>query len=209
MAVISRLLNLPTELHDQINDLTHEQLLIAESADLATEKDIFTCLYCLRLRPGPRFSDTMLKAKKRRGCVEACKRFRVDCGICSGLGITRYQRGHRITVQGEPCVICNRCNRFRPAPSQDKAAKDFLSCWTSSRKLQEARKRAEERAKRVTERDQRRARRRELGYYSDETDYSDEDDDEDEPFFGTPGWEAHHIALVQSSCFGDCASDFY
>lgn len=229
MAAVSRLLNLPGELQDQVVDylsfpdnvnlknscrhfhaaipkLAHEQLLVAELTDLATEKDVYTCRYCLRLRSGPRFADTMLKAKKRRGGGEACKRFCVDCGIFPGPGITCYSRGDRITVRGEAFVICIRCNEFKTAPSQDKAAKDCLTCWTRSRQLQEARGRAAERARLRTEHDQRRARRRELFHADSEDDYSDVSDDE--PIFGTPGWDAYHLALAQSDAFGDWASDF-
>jgi hypothetical protein len=64
---------------------------------------------------------------------------------------------------------------------------------------------AEELARLRTGQDQRRPRRRELSCSDGEDEYGDAL--HDELLFGTPGWDAHHLALAQVDAFGDWASD--
>ncbi|KAB8074200.1 hypothetical protein BDV29DRAFT_173941 [Aspergillus leporis] len=95
-----------------IPSLSHQGLLQAELTDFALAHDIYTCRYCLRLRPAAKFADRMLRRRRGRYGRDAEKRFCVDCGLMPRSGTARYGPGAQIVVQGVLFVICMVCREF-------------------------------------------------------------------------------------------------
>ncbi|KAF7588079.1 hypothetical protein BBP40_006178 [Aspergillus hancockii] len=71
---------------DIIPPLSHYELLQAELSDFALARDIYTCRYCLRLRPAAKFADRMLRRRRGRYGRDAEKRFCVECGLMPRSG---------------------------------------------------------------------------------------------------------------------------
>ncbi|KAE8355996.1 hypothetical protein BDV28DRAFT_127990 [Aspergillus coremiiformis] len=131
----SRFMNLPPELHilianllifpdvihlkltcayfnDLIPSLSHRDLLQAELTAFALAHDIYTCRYCLRLRPADKFADRMLRRRRGRYGRDAERRFCVECGLMPRSGTARYGPGAQIVIQGVMFVICMVCREF-------------------------------------------------------------------------------------------------
>ena len=254
---MSHLLHLPGELQDEIitylefphsiklkmtcrhfnnliPKLSHEQLLEAEQTICSGH---IACRFCLRLRPAFFFADMMHSKKRRVGGIEANKRFCLDCGLLHGAGITRYNRGARLSILTEPFVICIQCNpeadKYRtydqakaetpprkfllsPAPREDPTATTCKACWEKAetarvardrraKTAQEKRERAERKARRADKWAEHVARRRELSLPQSD----DEETFRDDLWHDLSDSDDDYYHMVQMSCFGDCASDFW
>ena len=99
-------------LYDFIPRPSIDQLLLAESTDWARARDIYTCRYCLRLRPGGEFADRMLRRRRSRSGRDCAKRFCIECGLQPREGPARYGPGAQITVQGAFFGFCLSCREF-------------------------------------------------------------------------------------------------
>ncbi|KAJ5676469.1 uncharacterized protein N7477_002102 [Penicillium maclennaniae] len=100
-------------LRDLIPQPSHDRLLLAESADWARDRDLYTCRYCLRLRPASYFADRMLRRRRCRAGRDSGKRFCIECGLKPREGTARYGAGAQITIQGTLFVLCLSCQRFQ------------------------------------------------------------------------------------------------
>lgn len=118
-------------LYDQIPRPSHTQLLQAESTEWARHKDIYTCRYCLRLRPAREFADRMLRRRRSRSGADSDKRFCIECGLKSREGTARYGPGAQVAIQGRVFVICLSCRRFRVGAYDryGRCTSECLSCW--------------------------------------------------------------------------------
>ncbi|GAB1199304.1 hypothetical protein APSETT444_008650 [Aspergillus pseudonomiae] len=127
-----RFMNLPPELHilianflifpdlvhlkltcayfnDLIPPLSHHELLQAELTDFALARDVYTCRYCLRLRPAAKFADRMLRRGRGRYGRDAERRFCVECGLMPRSGTARE---FAVGMKGGVCkgiAICEKC----------------------------------------------------------------------------------------------------
>jgi hypothetical protein len=113
---------------------SHQELLQAESSDWARHRDLYTCRYCLRLRPQCNFADRMLHRRRSRGGRDSDHRFCIECGLKPREGSARYGPGAQVTVQGAHFVLCLACRQFQPG-AQDRHGRSLLlclSCWTES-----------------------------------------------------------------------------
>ncbi|EXA53639.1 hypothetical protein FOVG_01377 [Fusarium oxysporum f. sp. pisi HDV247] len=215
------LLGLPSELHTEIvknlsfpdnanlkrtctyfQDLIqfrHAEQIEAETSPYAMAKNVYACVGCQRLRPAPMFADNMLRAKRRKGGVEASKRFCVECGTTTQKTIQGYSPGAHISIQGVHHVICLRCRRF------DRGAQDeqginvpyCLPCMAANERFQMALQQRQEEYRMVEEQrrlrqehEQRRAARRAF-WGSDH----DEDSDGLEP---SPTWRDLAMDIIQA-----------
>lgn len=118
-------------LYDQIPRPSHTQLLQAEATEWARHKDIYTCRYCLRLRPAYEFADRMLRRRRSRSGADSDKRFCIECGLKPREGTARYGPGAQVAIQGQVFVICLSCRRFQLG-AQDRygrSTSECLSCW--------------------------------------------------------------------------------
>lgn len=118
-------------LYDLIPPPSLDQLLLAESTDWARLRDVYTCRYCLRLRPACKFADRMLRRRRGRSGRDCAKRFCIECGLRPREGTARYGPGAQITVQGAFFVLCISCQRFQPG-ARDRLGRNTLecvSCW--------------------------------------------------------------------------------
>lgn len=120
-----------TYLNDLIPSLTHVELLEAECTSYAASYDLWSCRYCLRLRPESKFADRMLRRGRGRLGRDAGKRFCVDCGIQPRSGEARYGPGAQIMVQGGLYVICLECRMFGPCRA-DRFGKGTPYCVNCS-----------------------------------------------------------------------------
>lgn len=116
---------------------THSQILQAESTVFALQKRLYSCRYCICLRPASKFSDDMLVNEKAKQGAAAHKRFCVDCGITkpSGPGKKpRYRPGIRIRINRKEYVNCFRCHKLgdtvHPAGF---ALEECSNCWGKTR----------------------------------------------------------------------------
>lgn len=215
------LLGLPSELHPEIvkslsfpdnvnlkrtckyfQDLirfSHAEQIEAETSPYAIAKDVYACVGCQRLRPAHMFADNMLRAKRRKGGVEASKRFCVECGTTTQKNIQGYSPGAHISIRGVHHVICLRCRRFdRGAQDgQGRNASYCLLCMAANERfrmaLQQRREEyrmVEERRRLRQEQEQRRAARRAF-WGSDH----DEDSDGFEP---SPAWREVQMDMIQA-----------
>ncbi|KNG88508.1 hypothetical protein ANOM_003221 [Aspergillus nomiae NRRL 13137] len=98
--------------NDLIPPLSHHELLQAELTDFALARDVYTCRYCLRLRPAAKFADRMLRRGRGRYGRDAERRFCVECGLMPRSGTARYGPGAQIVIQGVMFVICMVCREF-------------------------------------------------------------------------------------------------
>ncbi|KAF3398586.1 hypothetical protein F1880_006488 [Penicillium rolfsii] len=112
-------------LYDVIPAPSQEELLLAESTNWARRNDIYTCRYCLRLRPARQFAESMLRRRRSREGRDSNKRFCVDCGLKPRNGTARYGPGAHVIMQGKFYVVCLSCGTFQPG------AIDFLGRHTS------------------------------------------------------------------------------
>ncbi|KAE8379599.1 hypothetical protein BDV26DRAFT_259128 [Aspergillus bertholletiae] len=147
---ISRFMDLPAELHilianvltfpdfthlkltcayfnDLLPSLSHRELLQAELTDFALAHDIYTCRYCLRLRPAAKFADRMLRRGRGRYGRDAERRFCVECGLMPRSGAARYGPGAQIVIQGVTFVICMVCREFAIGV-KDQFSKGIAMC---------------------------------------------------------------------------------
>lgn len=118
-------------LHNLIPRPSHDRLLLAESADWARDRDLYTCRYCLRLRPACYFADRMLRRRRCRAGRDSSKRFCIECGLKPREGTARYGAGAQITIQGTLFVLCLSCQRFQPGAC-DRLGRNTsrcVSCW--------------------------------------------------------------------------------
>ncbi|KAJ6121211.1 hypothetical protein N7523_005491 [Penicillium sp. IBT 18751x] len=118
-------------LRDLIPQPSHDRLLLAESADWARDRDLYTCRYCLRLRPAYYFADRMLRRRRCRAGRDSGKRFCIECGLKPREGTARYGAGAQITIQGTLFVLCLSCQRFQPG-ARDRLGhntSECVSCW--------------------------------------------------------------------------------
>ncbi|KAJ6015132.1 hypothetical protein N7540_009723 [Penicillium herquei] len=114
-----------------LSQITHDQLLEAESSAWASDKNIYACCYCLRLRPACQFADRMLGHGRTRLAKDRAKRFCVECGVKPRDGPPRYGPGSQFTFQGQACVICLLCHKFSPAAfdSAGRGTRYCEACW--------------------------------------------------------------------------------
>jgi hypothetical protein len=113
---------------------SHQELLQAESSDWARHQDLYTCRYCLRLRPQCNFADRMLHRRRSRASCDSDRRFCIECGLKPRDGSARYGPGAQVTVQGAHFVLCLACRQFEPG-AQDRNGRNVLlclSCWRES-----------------------------------------------------------------------------
>lgn len=87
---------------------THDDYLLAETSNWATNRCLFACKGCTRIREYTQFADDMRKGKFTRGGTEAKSRLCLDCGIVAGL----YPIGAAVAVYGKAIVRCRACGRF-------------------------------------------------------------------------------------------------
>ncbi|KAJ5114264.1 hypothetical protein NUU61_000023 [Penicillium alfredii] len=106
---------------------SHAELLQAESTDWARHRDVFTCRYCLRLRPAGQFADRMLQRRRGRAGRNSSKRFCIECGLKPREGTARYGPGAQVTIHGAFFVLCLSCRQFRPG-AQDRFGRNTLEC---------------------------------------------------------------------------------
>ena len=92
---------------------THLDLLEAETTKYAELHNLFTCKFCLRLRPRAHFGDRMIKSKRNRGREHAAGRWCIDCGISPRPGELRYCLGNAICIFGDLFVICWTCGNLK------------------------------------------------------------------------------------------------
>ncbi|KAJ5578800.1 uncharacterized protein N7459_007764 [Penicillium hispanicum] len=110
---------------------SHDQLLLAESTDWARHRGIYTCRYCLRLRPAEQFADRMLQRRRSRSGRDSEKRFCIECGLRPREGTARYGPGAQITTHGRFFVYCLSCHHFQPG-ARDRLGRntsECVSCW--------------------------------------------------------------------------------
>ncbi|KAJ5731725.1 uncharacterized protein N7483_006233 [Penicillium malachiteum] len=126
-----------THFFQMFPQITHEQLLEAESTAWASEKNLYACRYCLRLRPACQFADRMLGRGRTRLGTDRDKRFCVECGVKPRDGPPRYGPGSQFTFQGQACVICILCHQFRPAAfnSDGRGTRHCEVCWSGRIRL--------------------------------------------------------------------------
>ncbi|KAL3467921.1 hypothetical protein BJX64DRAFT_282808 [Aspergillus heterothallicus] len=99
--------------HTLIAPMTHDELLTAENTQFATERDLYACRYCLRLRHRDKFADRMLRRARGRRGRDARKRFCVQCGLKPREGgEARYGAGARVVLRGQVYVLCMECGGF-------------------------------------------------------------------------------------------------
>jgi hypothetical protein len=116
---------------------THADLLEAEELRFCQRGQFYTCRYCVRLRPGSKFADTMKKGKKRYLADKTHLRYCLDCGLHTTLGAIRYSRGTYITMMDQLYVICMDCSDFNPAIEKCKE-KICLDChWRRKKWMQD------------------------------------------------------------------------
>lgn len=118
-------------LHNLVPRASHGLLLLAESTDWARHRDVYTCRYCLRLRPAYRFADRMLRRRRCRAGHDSNKRFCIECGLRPREGTARYGAGAQITIQGAFFVLCLSCQRFQRG-ARDRLGRntsECVSCW--------------------------------------------------------------------------------
>lgn len=145
-----------------IPKLSSETLQAAEWSTFASDRDLYGCYDCLRLRESSRFADNQLRKKKRRFGAEAPRRFCVECGLTTRDGRVPplpYVRGNHIIIRGVAHVVCMYCARFKLKAVEEgyPECNDLcVDCW---RPRQEARRRAgkdRRRAEKAARREQRR-----------------------------------------------------
>lgn len=120
-------------LYDSLSPPTHRQLLDAEATDWARHHNVFTCRYCLRLRPAVQFADRMLQHRRSRAARDCHKRFCIDCGLMPREGgrTARYGPGAQLTINDQFFVLCLSCHQFLPG-ARDRHGRNTLeciSCW--------------------------------------------------------------------------------
>ncbi|KAJ5625289.1 hypothetical protein N7510_001598 [Penicillium lagena] len=112
---------------------SHADLLEVESTEWGRRRDVYTCRYCLRLRPSSRFADRMLRRRRSRGARDGDKRFCIECGLKprGDDGTARYGPGAQITVQGHFFVFCLVCRQFKRGArdSHGRNTSECASCW--------------------------------------------------------------------------------
>ncbi|KAJ5708693.1 hypothetical protein N7488_008494 [Penicillium malachiteum] len=115
-----------------VSEIPHEQLLHAESSAWASDKNIYACCYCLRLRPAFQFADRMLGRGRTRLGKHRAQRFCVECGLKPRDGPPRYGPGSQFFFQGRACVICLRCHKFASAAldSNGPGSRHCEVCWS-------------------------------------------------------------------------------
>ncbi|OJJ34723.1 hypothetical protein ASPWEDRAFT_39804 [Aspergillus wentii DTO 134E9] len=134
-----------TYFYDLIPKLSHSELLLAEESDYALERELYTCRYCLRLRPAWRFADRMHRRRRSLHGRDVHKRFCVECGLKPrDDGNARYGPGAQIVIQGCLFVICIYCKEFgRGAYDRlDRETSECERCYQKTRyleKLQDSR----------------------------------------------------------------------
>lgn len=155
-----------------IRPLNHGELLKAEHSIYSTDRRIYACRDCLRLRPASKFADNMLAAIRIKGrflYFTAARRFCVECGVNPRNGATaRYSPGSHIVVQGVHYVICQTCKCFKrgvtvaPGINISKCR----NCWQVEMRELEQRQKQQERARQQLEHAARmNRRRRRSGHY--------------------------------------------
>ena len=148
---LPHLLRIPVELHlgvieklelpDQINfsaanryfrsivqPPTHDDYLLAERSDWATQKYLFACKGCTRIRPYTEFADEMRKGKLARGGIAAQNRLCLECGIVAGL----YVAGASVAVYGRIVVRCQVCGKFPQHTSCEAPCNKCSPAFTKS-----------------------------------------------------------------------------
>ncbi|KAJ5994715.1 hypothetical protein N7481_001692 [Penicillium waksmanii] len=120
-------------LYDSLSPLTHRQLLDAEATDWARHHNVFTCRYCLRLRPAVQFADRMLQHRRSRAGRDCHKRFCIDCGLMPREGgrTARYGPGAQLTINDQFFVFCLSCHQFLPG-ARDRHGRNTLECISCS-----------------------------------------------------------------------------
>lgn len=91
-----------------IEPLTHHDFLIAEKANWATSRGLYTCKLCIRLRRFNAFADDMKKGKYDRDGKKADTRFCLECGVENAL----YKPGTLLKIYGKSHVLCRICRRL-------------------------------------------------------------------------------------------------
>src|SRR5436190_2212968 len=108
---------------------THADLLAAEKTPWGEDRDLFSCMDCLRLRRRCNFADAMTKGPKGKQGKEPQKRFCLYCGLNPKPRTTRYSLGSEVKVGGERFVFCKACKRYDRGGGQAGSGLCIL-CWT-------------------------------------------------------------------------------
>ncbi|KAF2105334.1 hypothetical protein BDV96DRAFT_509545, partial [Lophiotrema nucula] len=87
----------------------HTLLLAVEQTPFARTRALYTCRYCVGLRPHFSFADAMLRGRTGLNGKESQKQFCADWGLKSVPGQTRYSPGTEVVVNGVRKVWCKAC----------------------------------------------------------------------------------------------------
>ena len=102
---------------------THSELLIFELTKYGRDHKLFTCRYCLRIRPGNKFSDQCRRGKKgkfgshpeQRYCIECGlkeqPRYQADGSIAPSGTVRHYSHAHTFSCDGVMCFVTDREDR--------------------------------------------------------------------------------------------------
>lgn len=90
----------------------HDTLLALEQTEFARTRRLYTCRYCIRLRPKTAFGAAMLRGK--RGINGTCRylRFCVDCGFDTTKSQV-YEKGTITIINGERWLWCYWCSKIK------------------------------------------------------------------------------------------------
>lgn len=109
-----------------IPPINHSTLLRLEKTAWARTNGLWSCRYCLRLRPTCKFAEKMLKGRTGRNGYHPELRFCADCGFDTAVLETRYSHGTVAIVDGERWVLCLRCREVKKG---EAAGPDKCRCW--------------------------------------------------------------------------------
>lgn len=114
---------------------SHRALLQIETGTWARHLDLYTCRYCLRLRPACRFGQGMLRRRRSRAGRDSHLRFCVECGLNPRQGMARYGPGAHIMLNDRFYVVCLICRTFQPGATDrhGRHTSQCVNCWQQTR----------------------------------------------------------------------------
>jgi hypothetical protein len=118
--------------YNLVDKPSHDTLLYVEKTSWAVSRSLYTCKFCVRLRPASTFAETMLKGKTGPNGLWAKKRFCADCGFAAVQRETRYSAGTMVTVNGERwiwCVYCREVKKGNQAGKKEWCEKGCKRCF--------------------------------------------------------------------------------
>ncbi|KAK7972341.1 hypothetical protein PG988_006475 [Apiospora saccharicola] len=120
------------------------ELFLAESSNpLTSQKDLYTCSLCAKLRHRSKFADKMMEKEMYKGGRDASSRFCLDCGFHkrytrfdSYTGkmetVTIYDVGHFVVIGKVRYVTVHRMPRLRQGRCRSPTNRSLIRMWSAT-----------------------------------------------------------------------------